>query len=513
MEDFITDIYEHAFVISNLKEFISLTNQGRLKQARELYNKTALMLEAWLNTIAASDPPYASSIQAVAIRVTENYDDQCLCKGLIEGQLIPALYRYMASFNTIDVSEGGYSLRSTDTGFLTILDDEIQEYMHDIHDPMHEAYRIVGNLYKPEMKGFIILGCGLGYQAYQLYHQSDGAIRIHLYDEDEVILDYALKYGVLSLIPDDNIEVIHIPIAERLAERFIKDIDSNPSYGYYIAPFKRKTYNGVCGNELDRIAINLDHMLDSAHLSAINLWKNKEINRIPFSAVAGRFKYKEYAVISAGPSFDDSIDFLRNCKGAIGLIAVNTVLRRLLNEGIIPDIIVAADPGGNMPEHLKGIEESSSGIILIADWLLNWKYSTLYRGDICFVRTNASAALTEDFLPDEAIWDISGTVSCMAVEAAVSLGAVRIYLVGQDLAYPSGQMYAKGMPHANTAENAKWDIMVPSVNGEMVYSCEAFEWFRKALEFQIRKYNNVDFINMSKIGALIKGANPPVSPQ
>ena len=508
MEDFIEEIYKHSFIISDLKEFLDLLDAGHYKQARDLYNELALNLERWLEEIAVSDPVTASSIQETALLIKDQYDDQGQCKGLIEGRLIPALYKCMVPFNSIDVSEGKYTLKSSDSGFLTVYDNDINTHLHDLYDPMHEARRKIANIYKPEMEGFMILGCGLGYEAYQAYHQSDGAIRIYLYEEDKTILSYASLYGVLSLIPKDNIEIISNSTPEDLAKLFLYDINSRPSFGYHIAPFKHKIYNGVCDNELNRIIINHDYSLDSSDLSIINLWKNKKLNRISFHQVVEKYHFKEYIIISAGPSLDDSLDFIKSSKGKRGLIAVNTVLRRLLDEGIVPDIIAAADFAGAMSKHLEGIESYTSSITLIADWLLSWKYTTLYKGDICFVRTNASAGLTEDYLPNDPVWDISGTVACLAVETAVSLGAEKIYLAGQDLAYPSGQMYAKGMPHKESDNNTKWSIRVPSVNGELIYTCEAFEWFRKALEFQIKKYNDIDFVNLSRIGALIKGALP-----
>lgn len=505
MEDFIKDIYWHSFIISNLKEFIFLLNSGRPSQARDLYNKTALELEKWLGETASSDPSTASHIQDIAIKIKNCYEDYCQCKGIVEHQLITALYKSISNYNTINVSEGKYSLISSDTGFLTLKDEDLGIYLHDIHDPMYEAYQIVSTIYKPEMESFMLLGCGLGYEAYQIYHQSNGAIMIYLFEEDENILNYATLYGVLSLIPDENIDIIHISDREKLAGRYIQSINSHPSCGYHVSAFKKSLYNGVCDNELNRIIINHEYSFESYNTAIINHWRNRRLNRITFTQAAEQNKYNEYVVISAGPSLDHNLNFLKQCKGKIGLIAVNTVVRRLLNEEITPDVIAAADPSQILSDHINGLEDDTKKITLIADWVLSWKYASMFRGDICFVRTNASAELTKLTEPDEPVWDISGTVACLAIEAAVRFGGSRIYLVGQDLAYPSGQKYARGMPHGEVSVQ-KWDMQVPSVDGSMVDTCEAFDWFRKAIEYQIAKYDQVEFINMSKHGANIKGA-------
>ena len=105
---------------------------------------------------------------------------------------------------------------------------------------------------------------------------------------------------------------------------------------------------------------------------------------------------------------------------------------------------------------------------------------------------------------DEEIWQFSGSVAGLALEAAIRLGAKRIYLVGQDLAYPDGKTYAEGMPYQADA-GSRGTMLVPAVDGGMVPTSEAFHWFRQGLEAQIAKYDQVEYINMSKHGALIKG--------
>ena len=506
MEDFIRVIYNKSFVISKLKEFIYLLNSGQALEARSLYNEMASELEQWLLELADSSPAIATNLQDIAIEIKDCYDDSSHCQGLIHSRLLPKLYSCMSDYNTINVSSGNYSLMSTDTGFLTIKDESMGLFLGDIYDPMQEAHQIIRSRYKPEMKSFFILGCGLGYEAYQIYHQSDGAVMVFLYEEDSDIINFAQLYGVLSLIPDDNIEIIQNDSIESLAAQFINDINVHDCCGFYITPSKKMIYDGVCDGELNRITANHELMIETCNQRIINLWKNRVLGSVAFSDVQKHFQYDEWVIISAGPSLDYNIPFLKERKDNRGLIAVNTVLRRMKSENIKPDIIAAADPANSLKNHIEGAEKYTEDITLVADWLLSWKYTAAYQGQICFVRTNASADITADLSDNDSVWDISGTVTCLAIESAVRLGAKKIYLVGQDLAYPNGQRYAGNMPHAETPD-AKWQMKVPSTDGTMVETCEAFEWFRKAIEYQIAKYKKVEFINMSLHGAMIKGTS------
>ena len=504
MEEFIAKIYDRSFIIEYLQEYASLTDSGRFSDAHIMYNKAAVLLEKMLTDIAKTDTDTASQIQTIALAIVDAYENKRKAKGLVEGRLIPALYTCMNNFNGINVDAGTYTIMSSDSGFLTLSDNSTGTFLHDTHNPMWEAYRIAQSLYKPEMENFLIFGCGFAYLAYQIYHQSEGAVTIYIYENDQTVLDYATMYGVLSLIPEKNLVIKTDSDMVPLAETFLNDLKSLKSCGFCFESWKRPMEHNIDNRELKPILINTALELETGQLSVINLWKNRKLEHIDFSGLIARFNYDEWIIVSAGPSLDENIAFIRENEGKKGIIAVNTVFRRLIKEGITPNVIAAADQSNKLYGHIEGLEEFTKDPVLIADWLLNWKYASLYRGPICFVRTNASKEPTGGFLPDDPIWDVHGTVSCLAVEAAVHLNAQTVYLVGQDLAYPEGRKYAAGMPHAE-APTAVWDQKVPSVDGGMVETCEAFNWFRNALEYQINKYNNVRFINMSPHGAFIKG--------
>ncbi len=504
MEDFIKDLYKAPFIAEGLKEFVYLTNSGFHRDARSLYNSTAAMLEKLLPAIATSDTPLAKQIQDSAIKVKESFDDASAATGIVEGQLIPLLCEYVKNIAGISVDAGKYRILSSDTGFLTIYDTDIARHIHSTYDPMWQAFQIANASYESHMNVVRVFGAGLGYIPYQIWHRSEGAVKIILYEDDSLMLELASLYGVLSLIPETDIDIICDPNKESLASRFKHDIDrSDPSDGLFFSPWKKESFTGVLSNEINRIVINQELSSEMRNRSITNLHRNSRVPHIGFETLRSHLSCDEWIVVSAGPSFDDCLPFLKN-KENKHIIAVNTVLRRLQNEGITPDVVVAADQYVQMADHIEGLEGFVANTPLIADWLTNWKYIEKYTGEICFIKTGANAYLTESIHSNDPVWDISGTVSCLAIEAAVNLCASKIYLVGQDLSYPNGQRYAKGMPHSETPD-AKWNIQVPSVDGSMVDTCEAFYWFIKSLENQIRKHNDIVFINMSKHGAKIAG--------
>ncbi len=506
LEDFISEIYRECDTIEYLKEYISLTNSGCFRDARSIYDKAAGKLESMLIRLSEENSFKASHIQNIALQIKDSFNDFGLAQGLAEGSLLPELYSYISRYTGIEVTEGKYTLKSSKTGYLTVKDTDLDLYYHSTYDPMWEARETARSLLTPDMQTILIFGCGLGYLPYQLWYQSEGALDIVIYEEDTEILQYTYDYGVMSLIPEIDITIVNHTDKNILADKFIQDIHGLSSGSSFVFSYwKKPLYKEIDSNELKRIIINRELEREMTYRSVANLSRNLNSPAVTFDEIAKEYNFEEWVVISAGPSFDDRVSFLKESKGKRGLIAVNTVLKRLIKENLIPDICVAADQYVQMIDHISEIEKNTENIPLIADWVTNWKYIQSYQGKKCFVRTNASADLTSDIVPNETVWNISGTVACMAVEAAAHLGAKTIYLVGQDLAYPGGQRYAKDMPHESVTDKG-YDLTVPSVDGGTVGTCEAFDWFRKALEHQISRYDNICFINMSKHGAYINGA-------
>ncbi len=494
-EQFLEEIYQKALIIQQLREYIKFTYDGCPRDARRLYNQAASGIEGILGELEQADPALANEVFQAAVDVRDHYEEDSYATSVVEGRLIPALFRYMQYYADIDVTEGKYRLYSAKSGFLTVCDTESGRLLHNEYDPLWEAGRIAESIYNPEIECYHILGAGLGYLPYQLWRQSEGAVKLVIYEEDETILSYARNYGVLDWIAEDALEIVYDKDAEKLGAIFTKAVKDKDSV-FYISPWKTELYKEVQNGKIRVLATNAALERSTGFRTAVNLRKNQKHIQIRFEEIRAALAYKEWIVVSAGPSLDEQITFLKESKGQRGIVAVNTVLRRLFREGVRPDLVVAADQYVQMKEHIDGIGEQTAGIPMIAEERVNWQYTEQYQGAICFVKVGDSS--------EDGEWQVSGSVAGLALESAVRLGAEKVYLVGQDLAYPDGKTYAAGMPYVADAQS-RGTMLVPSMDGGMVPASEAFNWFRIGLETQIAGYPDVKFVNLSKHGALIRG--------
>ena len=69
----------------------------------------------------------------------------------------------------------------------------------------------------------------------------------------------------------------------------------------------------------------------------------------------GEFPDIPFVLVGAGPSLDESIEFLKSVQDKAIIISSNSPYRKLINSGIRPHMVVTADP---MPPTLAGLKAS-----------------------------------------------------------------------------------------------------------------------------------------------------------
>lgn len=87
-------------------------------------------------------------------------------------------------------------------------------------------------------------------------------------------------------------------------------------------------------------------------------------------------------LVSAGPSLDKNMKYLREAKGKAFLLAVDSAASALVKNGIIPDMVISIDATKNM-RHFT--DETVQQIPLITNMFASWKMMALHTGDKYFL--------------------------------------------------------------------------------------------------------------------------------
>ena len=502
-EDFLEEIYGEAILYTELKETMEwargdITNIV-LNRLKELLPKLGRLSKK----ITQQNPERGLAFWEKVEKLTEYTGGNAALADYIEDAVLPVLDAYLRSLNEIDVDDGeGFCLRSSRRGFLTLYDTERNFYLHSALDPMWEAREQIRQLYDPSAERYAILGCGLGYHAYQLYRISEGSVRIYLFEREQRIVDYALNYGVLSWIPQECLEIT---------------VDEN------ILPFfecaeQENTEHFVFRPEMDRLPENVLPPVRGVYIQQCTRWSYELLTRINFfrntlekaggkniRELYEKEKSENFAVIAGGPSLEQNLELLRSLKGKVTLIAVGTVFGKLLRDGVEPDYVTVMDPQHYTLKQLADVENCKVPLILSAT--AYWAWMAKYAGDKYIVPVTGCLKEVEDYAVRNhlKIWPVGGSVTSLATRAALEFGAKRIYLFGADFAYPGGDSHAPGTPDYKKMDSGGL-FPVESVDGKEVYTEANMNGYRKDMEKVIADNPSVRFYNMSTVGAKIHGA-------
>lgn len=218
-------------------------------------------------------------------------------------------------------------------------------------------------------------------------------------------------------------------------------------------------------------------------------------------------------VVAAGPSLNKNIKELKKAKGKSFIVAVDSAIKPLLKEGIVPDMFAVIDA-------LKPVE-----LVKIAGAENIPLLTTLNAApEVLEFHTGIKVFYHEGYRFAERILDKAdrgyGTVSCggsvatTAFSLLYKLGISTVILVGQDLAYTNNKSHADGTFHETMEEEdtsrfptveGNYEEKVPTRNDFRIF----LEWYNQYIEV-CKKYSKqygVDFrvINATEGGAKIKG--------
>ena len=505
MEDFIKEIYDDSNVIFEVKRCMEMVHRRDIKTMSQIWTDVTPKIvelckkEQIVKSIGTG--LYSALLEACSRTRQEDY----IALGDCLDTLMPALYAAVEDESCIDVSEGEWRLFSSRSGFLTIQRNSDKRTLMSAVDPMWDAYEHAKQIFDPRNNSFFIMGCELGYLAYQMYILSDKSLDIYIFEQDSDLVKYAFDYGVLSLIDENKLHIFVESDDIDLVDKFCMRYEEGSQYaiGYFCYDWAISGFSKEVQIIMQHFNIENDTAARGTMQAKINYYRNIRNIKKTIRDVTLPKKTSHFAVVAGGPSVDDHMERLRNIGEDTIIISVNTSHRKLLENGIIPDFVTTFDPSPKTYKHFEGLNDFRVPLIMYVTG--NWRFSENYKGD--------KYLISEDYKIDNIPgvdmtkrnnWYADGTVTSLAIEVAVKLGAMRIDLYGVDLSYPNGMSPASGTPDLHKMDT---DCMrrVPSVDGGEVPTQENMVIYIDDICKQVAAYTDVLFVNYSNHGAVIDG--------
>lgn len=214
-------------------------------------------------------------------------------------------------------------------------------------------------------------------------------------------------------------------------------------------------------------------------------------------------------VISAGPSLKKNIQELKKAKGRAFLIAVDTAVKVLLENEIVPDLFITLDShkpavifANDKIPNIPMAACESSNILLFQKHRAKKFY---------FSNGNKFISYLYGLYGQEAkVLNTGGSVANNAFSLAVYLGFFTIILVGQDLAFTDGETFAgrpfgSWMPTVSEYEKNMGITWVEDIHGNMIQTIDNMKSYLRWFEHEIELRPSVRVIDATEGGARIHG--------
>ncbi len=308
---------------------------------------------------------------------------------------------------------------------------------HHIH-PLLEAIGADGRLVVVEANGSLIRAA--------LFVTSDPGLlldpRIELVcgGSETSILD-SLSKIFKTLNPATTRLVIHMPSYQLVPEGFPRLLNAMEMIRM------ERRFPTIFGElEKENFKANLHTTLSSCGIDQLNASANG-------SAVA---------VVGAGPSLDLTAPFLSGVRSRVIILAADTAAPALMNAGIVPDMLFTADPQPSSRLHFELARrfDLPLGLLPTSDpgVVSSWT-GPMFFG---FIDPDKYPDPANRWAREAGVFNSGGSVSCLALETAIKMGASRIILFGHDFGFHNACKYASHTVPAIVGEPAtgQKDIVV-----------------------------------------------------
>ena len=406
-----------------------------------------------------------------------------------------------------------FELEQTNCGLYTlaIKNGEKKRYMHSNNNPRQEAVALVDRYYNPSAQNYIVYGLGLGYICEEI-NQRDRLAEIQIYENNPEVIFFAMISNRHNWLDCENVELHY----DEDLKNFIKKVEgindvSDYSKGVLIIhyPSISNIQNSSVRYAMEKVFIRgngIREQIDSMRAAFRENIKSCTRNVGELKSI---FCGKKAVVVSGGPSLDKNIKSLKKKGEGTLIIAVGTVLKKLLSHGIKVDYVVVEDTRIETGNQFDGLLDCEVPVLILSTAYM--EIARKYKGEKYLICQEGFREAREYAHKNGYIlMKTGGSVSSLALEICISLGCKEVALAGLDLAYPDNRTHASGTALGTKIQtNGMKMINCYSICDDKVIHCELptshlFEMYRNFIE-DLVKNANIPVFDATEGGAVIAG--------
>lgn len=373
----------------------------------------------------------------------------------------------------------------------------------------------------------IVLICGIGNFSYirQLIQSVDKDLRIIIYEPDKRIFEANIIYtDIRDILSRNNTLLLIEGINDELLETYLSTFFDyisfcyNKTYslpGYDVLYYDAiKEYERKCKRYLEYLSVNNNSIISLNEKVNYNTIMNFQFIKESTDILRIRELFKldnvcekiPAIIVAAGPSLDKNIKYLSSAKGKACIICVDSAVRMMLKNNIIPDMLVTLDPD---KERILFEDDRVNDMYLC--YSVHGTYDVIKKNrkkKILYNNMRYIYNLLNNLGIETGLIDVGGSVANSAFSIARYLGFKDIIVIGQDLAFTNDKKHASVVYDDGgiNEEEKEMYTTIEGIDGTQMLTYSNFKVYRDWYERFLERDKDLNMINATEGGAMIHGA-------
>lgn len=318
------------------------------------------------------------------------------------------------------------------------------------YDPVAEGQRLAHEMDREPVDLLVAIGAGLGHHL-EAYRGRSGA-RVLVYEPSRARLRAVFEARQSArFLTLERVEWTWT--LEQFEHAFRRLYTPGTRLGAFVHPALRSLDPDAARAALERVARSKDAgdltagtlVRMAADWGAITAFNAPGIARsVDFGCLSGLLDGRAAVVCAAGPSLARQLPALLRFRDRVAVVAIGQALPALRRVGIEPDLVHIVE-SQNVTHQLTQYGDSSDAILAVCPSAHPTLFEVPVRARLVdHPVTNAVGLWLGEALGRERTVGGGASVAQSAVRLAAAMGANPVILIGQDLAFTGGRVYAPG---------------------------------------------------------------------
>lgn len=428
----------------------------------------------------------------------------------------PAVYQALASTSPVD---GAVTTLLPDIHNAMIKTSSGECYLHSLYNREREMERLVAAA-NPDAKIVVLFGLGMGEMLPHIRQYFPLLEQLVIIEPNSDIFKQFLQgvklaeivqtFPALSIVVNQTPAAASAALNKLLQANLFRQVECVGliSYRTLYGAYYSSVYETIV-SAIRRMRGNLATKRIFAERWLSNEWRNQRYADRSFEHLFCRLSGLPVVLVSAGPSLRKNLHLLPETKKKAIVIAVGSAMTILETHGITPHFRMALDGNDSCQAVLNAVDTSQCP--LIYSNMLYHEILPRYEGEkfeIVLVSDWLTRYLREKQGLKSMIVNTGYSIANSAFDLACRLGAPKVILTGQDLCYTDNRFHAEGAWDDNMPSrsiNEKTMVSIKDLYNQDVYTDTALLNMKASFEEMRLSYPNVDCINATEGGLVIKG--------